>query len=235
MAAEGLRRWLCVRPARRREARLVLWGGETRAAEPGRAAGEVMLEHAGRVVCRADGFRIGRPAPVLAVEDRLEAGRTYLVLPVDRLPRGRDVVTAASLAALAYDKGGGRGGVKSSAPAPASLAGGARSPFEYVRDDDGRTVIRVTQEFVVGAVTAAGRRKPPSRGGAGGGECGGEDDADGCAALCTTPELRKHYDQLVGAARGRPWSPRLDTINERKGRRVVGVCRRRGCWGWTRV
>lgn len=226
--ANGLLRWLCVCPSRRRRGgrratQLVLWGGQTRAAEPGRMAGEVMLEHAGRVVCWADGFRLGRPAPVLAIEDRLQAGRTYLVLPVDRLPQGRDTVTAASLAALSYDKGG----ASSSAP---SLAGGARSPFEYVKDDDGRTVIKVTQEFIVRTVTG---RRPP------GGGPGYEEGNDGCGALCSTPELRKHYEQLVGATRGRPWSPRLETINERKRRRMVDVVSPRRlsparCWGWTR-
>ncbi|KAF0907361.1 hypothetical protein E2562_015857 [Oryza meyeriana var. granulata] len=180
-------------------------------------AGEVMMKHAGRlVVCRADGFRLGRPAPVLAIEDRLEAGATYLVLPVDRLPQGRDVVTAASLAALTYDRAlgaaaAGGGGVP-------LLAGSARSPFEYVKDDGGRTVIKVTEEFIVKAVTG---RRPPGGRGRGGGEAEG-DDAHG-PALCSTPELRKHYEQLVGATRGRPWSPRLETINERNGRRVVDV------------
>jgi hypothetical protein len=182
-----LSRW-CRR--RRRTARLVVWGGEVRSARHGKLAGQVMLDMAGSVVCRADGFYLGRPAPVLAIEDRLVAGRTYLVLPVDRLPQGCDALTAASLAALSYDRQG------------AGVAGGARSPFEYVKGDDGRTVIKVTPEFVVAAVTAA----------SGGEACGG--------ALCSTPELRKHYEQLVGAARGRAaWSPSLDTIRERKGRR----------------
>ncbi|CAN6219801.1 unnamed protein product [Urochloa humidicola] len=211
--ADGLLRWwLCVRRWRRRRgsrraARLVLWGGEARAAEPGKAAGEVMLEHPGRVVCRADAFRIGRPVPVLDIEDRLEAGRRYLVVPVERLPCG-GVLTAASLAALSHGGGGGKPGTS------ASLAGGGRSPFEYVKDEDGRTVIRVTEEFIVRAVAGGGK---PTRGGGGGGE-------DGCGgALCSTPELRKHYEQLVGAARVRAWSPRLDTIKERKGRRLADV------------
>jgi hypothetical protein len=188
-----LSRW-CRR--RRRTARLVVWGGEVRSARHGKLAGQVMLDMAGSVVCRADGFYLGRPAPVLAIEDRLVAGRTYLVLPVDRLPQGCDALTAASLAALSYDRQAG------------GVAGGARSPFEYVKGDDGRTVIKVTPEFVVAAVTAS-----KASGDDGGGEaCGG--------ALCSTPELRKHYEQLVGAARGRAaWSPRLDTIRERKGRR----------------
>ncbi|XP_044965064.1 uncharacterized protein LOC123425427 [Hordeum vulgare subsp. vulgare] len=217
--ANGVLRWLCVVPGRarrrRREARLVLWGGETRAVEPGSTAWEVMVEHGagGRVVCRADGFRIGRPAPVLAVEDQLEAGRTYIVVPVDRLPaQGQGAVTAASLAALSCDSHNGRGGVLPSAP---SLAGGGRSPFEYVKDGDGRTVISVTEEFIVKAFTG---RRPPA--GAGGGR--GDEEENG-SPICSTPELRKHYELLVGAARGRPWSPRLETIEERKARRGLDV------------
>ncbi|XP_066395448.1 uncharacterized protein [Miscanthus floridulus] len=204
-----VRRWLvCVRPARR-DARLVVWGGGTRGAEPGRAAGEVMAEHAGHVVCRADGFRVGRPAPVLGVGDRLEPGRTYLVVPVDRLPcgGGDGVVTAASLAVLSSSSHSrGSGGGKAAAPSLA-LAAGRKSPFEYAKDGDGRTVIRVAEEFIVKAVAGDG----------------GGDDCCGSAALCSTPELRKHYEQLVGATRGRPWSPRLDTIKERKGRRLADV------------
>lgn len=194
---------------RRRKARLVLWGGETRAARHGKLAGQVMMDVAGTVVCRADAFYLGRPAPVLAIEDRLLGGATYLVLPVDRLPQGYDALTAASLAALSYGSrrpGGGSGSGSASSP---SIAGGARSPFEYVKGDDGRTVIKVTPEFLVGAITAADTKEA------------GEACAGG--ALCSTPELRKHYEQLVGAARGRAWSPRLDTIKERKGRRALAL------------
>ncbi|CAN6295063.1 unnamed protein product [Urochloa humidicola] len=200
---------LLSRRRRRRAARLVLWGGESRAARPGQVAGQVMLDLAGTVVCRADGFYLGRPAPVLAIEDRLVAGDTYLVLPVERLPHGYDALSAASLAALSYDRaargegGGGGGG--------ASIAGGPKSPFEYVKGDDGRTVIKVTPEFLIGAITA----KEAAAGD--GGKDGGEEECGG--ALCSTPELRKHYEQLVGGARGRAWSPRLDTIKERKGMR----------------
>ncbi|PUZ41046.1 hypothetical protein GQ55_9G471900 [Panicum hallii var. hallii] len=186
----------------RRAARLVLWGGESRAARHGKLAGQVMLDFAGTVVCRADGFYLGRPAPVLAIEDRLLAGATYLVLPVERLPQGYDALTAASLAALSYERAAGGG---------SSIAGGPKSPFEYVKGDDGRTVIKVTPEFLIGAVT--------SKTGAADREGGGDGEEACAGVLCSTPELRKHYEQLVGAARGRAWSPRLDTIKERKGRR----------------
>ncbi|KAG0551063.1 hypothetical protein BDA96_01G391600 [Sorghum bicolor] len=198
--------------SRRRKARLVLWGGECRAARHGKLAGQVMLEVAGTLVCRADAFYLGRPAPVLAIEDRLLGGATYLVLPVDRLPQGYDALTAASLAGLSYGRRAAGGASSSSSP---SIAGGPKSPFEYVKGDDGRTVIKVTPEFLIGAITASSGTK-----GDGDGESGGE----ACAgALCSTPELRKHYEQLVGAARGRAWSPRLDTIKERKGRRGLAL------------
>ncbi|CAN6306598.1 unnamed protein product [Urochloa humidicola] len=194
---------LLSRRRRRRAARLVLWGGESRAARPGKVAGQVMVDFAGTVVCRADAFYLGRPAPVLAIEDRLLAGTTYLVLPVERLPQGYDALSAASLAALSYDRAAGGAG---------SIAGGPKSPFEYVKGDDGRTVIKVTPEFLIGAITAKA-----TAAGDGGKEGGEEEECGG--ALCSTPELRKHYEQLVGGARGRAWSPRLDTIKERKGMR----------------
>jgi hypothetical protein len=133
---------------------------------------------------------------------------------VDRLPsQGQGAVTAGSLAALSYDRHheGIRGGVSSSSSSTPSLAGGGRSPFEYVKDGDGRTVISVTEEFVVRSVT--GSRASGGRG----------DDEENGTPICSTPELRKHYEQLVGAARDRPWSPRLETIEERKRRRMVDV------------
>jgi hypothetical protein len=73
-------------------------------------------------------------------------------------------------------------------------------------------VISVTEEFIVRSVTG---RRPPN---------GDRGDDEECGALiCSTPELRKHYDQLVGAARDRPWSPWLEMIEERKARRMVDV------------
>ncbi|XP_024312690.1 uncharacterized protein LOC100826706, partial [Brachypodium distachyon] len=211
------------RRRQRQAARLVLWGGETRPAEPGCTAWEAVASNLQGatanathvvVLCRADGFRLGRPAPVLAASDRLEPGRTYVLLPADRLPaRGRGAVTAASPSALSYH---GKG--SSSSP---SLAGGARSPFEYVKDGvDGRTAIKVAEEFVLKAVTAG--RGSSSRQGEYGRRSGRQ------LIIYSTPELRRQYEQLVGAAR---WSPRLETIEERKARPrvvdIVGVSPRR--------
>ncbi|EEC75280.1 hypothetical protein OsI_11615 [Oryza sativa Indica Group] len=152
---------------RRRTVRLVLWGGEVRAARHGKMAGQVMLDFTDSVVCRADG-----------------------------------------------------GGAGAGAAGATSIAGGAKSPFEYVKGDDGRTVIKVTPEFIVRSITSS---RPIGACAAAGDEVVEGGGGGGGAQLCSTPELRKHYEQLVGAARCRAWSPRLETIKERKGARRIVV------------
>ncbi|KAF6995668.1 hypothetical protein CFC21_012123 [Triticum aestivum] len=186
------------------EARLVFWGGQTRlaAASGGRftTAGDVTAEAPDHLVCSGDSFFIGLPIPALPPGEELRAGRTYFVLPAARFSSCQ-ALTAASLASL------------SPAPTKVSLAGES-SPFEYVTGADGMALIRVLPEFIEKVITSDG----------------GGDKKCGAAApeqLCSTPELRKHYMQLVGARQQRPWSPGLETISEaRKGRRMP-TCRRR--------
>ncbi|KAL5230601.1 hypothetical protein ABZP36_029377 [Zizania latifolia] len=183
-------------------ARLVFWGGAAsqltaaggRSSSPSSSAtaGDVMAELPDRLVCAADSFFIGLPIPALPPSEQLRAGQTYFVLPATRFS-WQKALTAASLASL------------SPAPGKVSLAGGASSPFEYVKGDDGMALIRVLPEFIEKAITC---------GGAGAGE--GEASPD---QLCSTPELRKHYMQLVGARQQRPWSPGLETISEAGKRR----------------
>ncbi|CAA3030049.1 Hypothetical predicted protein [Olea europaea subsp. europaea] len=77
-------------------------------------------------------------------------------------------------------------------------------PFEYLKGSNGRVSIRVLPEFLTKIFT-------------GGNENGGE-DSDGQARgsfLCSTPELKKHYNQLVGS-KDQVWSPKLETISEYK-------------------
>uniref|UniRef100_A0A0E0L1Z9 Uncharacterized protein n=1 Tax=Oryza punctata TaxID=4537 RepID=A0A0E0L1Z9_ORYPU len=167
-------------------ARLVFWGGPASQLVASTAtAGDVMAELPDHLVCAGDSFFIGLPIPALPAGEELVAGQTYFVLPAARFSC-QQALTAASLASLS--------------PSPAakvSLAGGASSPFEYVTGDDGMALIRVLPEFIEKAITCA--------------RAGGEVAAD---QLCSTPELRKHYMQLVGARQKRPWSPGLETISE---------------------
>ncbi|WOL12000.1 hypothetical protein Cni_G20764 [Canna indica] len=174
------------------DVKLVFWGGATEFLSAKHLAGELMFRFPDHVVCHADSFFIGHPVPALSLEDELLPGHTYFVLPIDRLP-SHDPLTAVSLSSL------------SPGPAKPSLAAGnGQCPFAYVKGQDGRMVIKVLPEFITKVISA----------GEGGGQRLGAGEG---GTLCSTPELKKHYAQLVGP-RERPWSPTLETITERKKR-----------------
>ncbi|CAK9327971.1 unnamed protein product, partial [Citrullus colocynthis] len=160
-------------------------------------AGEIMFQFPDMMVCHAESFFIGHPIPSLAIDDELHIGETYLVLPIDRFA-SIDVLSTSSLAMIAA---GNASADKFSGPCP----------FEYVRGTNGRILIKVMPEFIVRLITQAS-----ADGGGGGG-----------GFLCSTPELKKHYDQLVGTSKGQVWSPKLETISEYKIRyspcRFVGL------------
>ncbi|KAG8068988.1 hypothetical protein GUJ93_ZPchr0005g14853 [Zizania palustris] len=173
-------------------ARLVFWGGAaSQSSSSSATAGDVTAELPNHLVCAADSFFIGLPIPALSPGEELLAGQTYFVLPAARFSC-QQALTAMSLASLSPN------------PAKVSLAGGASSPFEYVTGNDGMALIRVLPEFIEKAITC------------GGASAGGEVSPD---QICSTPELRKDYMQLVGARQQRPWSPGLETISEAGKRR----------------
>ncbi|XP_074560427.1 uncharacterized protein LOC141816578 [Curcuma longa] len=170
---------------------LIFWGGATeRIVLSGREkpllAGEIMFRFPKHVVCHSDSFFIGRPVPALASGVQLLPSRTYFVLPIDRLPG--DSNDPLTVSSLAS--------LSASKSAP-QFAGGGQSPFEYVRGADGRTAIKVQPEFVTKLISV------------------GDVDQES-RALCSTPELRKHYERLVGAKDRRPWSPKLEKIEEKE-------------------
>jgi hypothetical protein len=180
------------------ETRLVFWGGPTKLAAAAGSrpttAGDITAVIPDHLVCSGDSFFIGLPIPALPASEQLLAGRTYFVLPAPRFSSCQ-VLTAASLASL------------SPSPAKVSLAG-ASSPFEYITGDDGMSLIRVLPEFIEKVITCGG-------GGGSKNKC----SAVAPDQLCSTPELRKHYMQLVGTRQQRPWSPGLETISEARKRR----------------
>jgi hypothetical protein len=191
----GLSPCLCPRAERGETARLVFWGGSARMADERLSitAEDVTAELPDQhLVCAADSFFIGLPVPALSPCERLVAGRTYFVLPAARFSCGQ-ALTAATLAKLSP-----------SSAAKVPLAGGAASPFEYVTGSDGAPLIRILPEFIEKVITSCG---------------GGKGGTAATEHLCSTPELRKHYMQLVGARAERPWSPGLETISEADKRR----------------
>ncbi|XP_044973442.1 uncharacterized protein LOC123440971 [Hordeum vulgare subsp. vulgare] len=213
-------------------ARLVYWGGRTRALpvtddeEEGEGNGGVSCTAADvtaellpgdHVVCPADSFFVGLPVPVASPGERLLPGRTYFVLPRRLLsspsPGGNGngkaaVLTAATLASLSAAPGGRK---------TVQLAGPGQCPFEYVKggEDGAAALIRVLPQFIEKVITCDGAN--------GDGDAAGRRGSGKAAAsateLCSTPELKRHYAQLVGA-KGRTWSPRLETISERSKRRI---------------
>lgn len=172
--------------------RLHFWEGTTRVLSgTSHVAGEIMFEFPDMMVCHADSFFIGRPVPALAIDDPLVLGNSYFVLPLDCFPC-LSSLSASSLAALKSPSNTG----SSHSPMKNSLGEGR--PFDYVRGEDGRVMIKVVPEFIERLIT-----KGPS-------------GAAASSLLCSTPELQKHYDQLVGTNKEQVWSPKLETISEHR-------------------
>ncbi|KAK8476040.1 hypothetical protein V6N13_113757 [Hibiscus sabdariffa] len=83
-----------------------------------------------------------------------------------------------------------------SSPKPAPIKFG-ECPFEYVKGTDGRVLIKVLPEFITSLIH------------------GSKEEGVGNNFLCSTPELKKQYEMLVGS-KEQVWSPKLETISEYK-------------------
>ncbi|KAI8526032.1 hypothetical protein RHMOL_Rhmol13G0277000 [Rhododendron molle] len=187
----GIKTFLCFRPNPSSVVKLIFWEGTTRVLTGKKLAGEIMFEFPDHMVCHADSFFIGRPIPSLSIDDELLKNQTYFVLPLDRFPC--NVLSTSSLSSLA------------SSPKRSPINCKER-PFEYVKGSNGRVSIRVLPEFLIQVMTR----------GKGLSEEGKDSNCpDSHGFLCSTPELKKHYDQLVGS-RDQVWSPKLETIAEYK-------------------
>lgn len=224
-------------------ARLVYWGGQTRllpvtddeddngGCSSSFTAADVAAELAAdHIVCAAESFFVGLPIPVVAPAERLLPGRAYFVLPAARFSVATRL-TAATLASLAPPAPGKK---KNKNVLAVRIAGPGQCPFEYVKGaEDGATpLIRVLPEFIEKVIGCSNGNDSGANGNngaaAGGGGRSGRSKSRGAAMasatetdeLCSTPELKRHYAQLVGP-RSRPWSPALETISERGKRGVL--------------
>ncbi|KAJ4724437.1 DUF4228 domain-containing protein [Melia azedarach] len=182
-------------PSSSSSVKLIFWEGTTKILNGKHIAGEIMFESPDKMVCHADSFFIGRPIPSLAIDDDLMPGQTYFVLPIDRFACG--VLTASSLASLSSSPN-----KPGTAAVPINFGGDQCRPFEYIRGENGRVLIKVVPEFITKLIN---RGKEI--------ESSGNNSSN--ELLCSTPELKKHYDQLVGS-REQIWSPKLETISEYK-------------------
>ncbi|KAL3369630.1 hypothetical protein AABB24_010132 [Solanum stoloniferum] len=177
-------------PSRSSMVNLIFHDGSKRVVTGKRLAGEIMFEFPDCMVCHADSFYIGNPIPSLNIDDKLKNGDTYFILPLDYF-LSCNVLSASTLATLGSN--------------PRRTPVNFKNPiFQYVKAENGRVLIKVSQEFIIKLLTR-----------------GNEDQeniitspSDG-KFLCNTPELKKQYEQLVGT-KGQIWSPKLETISEYK-------------------
>ncbi|EEF25502.1 uncharacterized protein LOC8276795 [Ricinus communis] len=188
----------CFQQSSRSSVKLIFFEGTTRILTGRHIAGEIMFENPDKMVCHADSFFIGHPLPALAIDDELLPGETYFILPIDRF--SCNVLTAASLSALTCS------------PRPAPINFG-ECPFQYIKGENGRVLIKVVPGFITRLINR-------------GKEDSSTTSPSSKSFLCSTPELKKHYDQLVGS-KDQTWSPKLETISEYKFRyspcRILGL------------
>ncbi|KAD1261142.1 hypothetical protein E3N88_43095 [Mikania micrantha] len=173
--------------------KVIYWEGNTKTLTGRRRlAGEIMFEFPESIVCDADRFFVGHAIPALAIDDQLKPGKTYFVLPLDIF--SSKILSVSSISAF-VDINHRR--------SPADLK---ECPLEYIKGSSGNVLIKVNPEFMA--------RHICGRGG-----YGYDQDHDVAsdhvanASLCSTPELKKEYEQLV-RPRVQTWSPNLDTISE---------------------
>ncbi|KAL9319672.1 hypothetical protein ACSQ67_011511 [Phaseolus vulgaris] len=166
--------------------KLIFWDGSTRCLKGKHIAGEIMFEFPDKVVCHADSFFIGHPIPALALEDELMVGEDYFVLPIQFFTC--KTLSVSSLLSLG------------SSPNKATLKFG-ECAFEYLKGSNGRVLIKVMPQFITMLINR-GKRSCPTT-------------TSHNNFLCSTPELKKHYQMLV-KTKDQVWSPKLETISEYK-------------------
>ncbi|KAG5001842.1 hypothetical protein JHK87_022914 [Glycine soja] len=173
--------------------KLIFWDGTMRSLKGKHIASEIMFEFPNKVVCHANSFFIGHPIPALALEDELIQGEAYFVLPIDSFTC--KTLSVSSLLSLA------------SHPNNKSTIKFGECAFEYLKGSNGRMLIKVIPEFITSLINRRliNRSKRP---------CCPSSNVDN-NFLCSTPELRKHYQMLV-KPKDQVWSPKLETISEYK-------------------
>ncbi|XP_030520917.1 uncharacterized protein LOC115734323 [Rhodamnia argentea] len=144
-----------------------------------------------------DSFLLGRPIPLLAIYDELVPGQAYFVLPIDFF--SGDTLSSSTIAS------------RCSNPGKLSLVsfGDSNGAFEYVKGEDRKVLIKVIPEFIMRLIVAKKNEDSTA--------CGDANAAASHGFLCSTPELQRRCDQLVGS-KVQVWSPKLETISEYKAR-----------------
>ncbi|GMI67148.1 hypothetical protein like AT1G28190 [Hibiscus trionum] len=157
---------------------------------------ELLNQFPKHMICRSDSLYIGRKIPPLSMDDKLRLGHNYFLFPQKVFQSALSFVTIASFANARY----------SSPRLPNKAA--ACQPFYVEKSEFGCLRIRVSDEFIRELMEESKTKD-------------GVEESCSSSSVCTTPQLQKQYALLVGPS-GRNWKPKLETIREKKKRKVWG-------------
>ncbi|KAL2559988.1 hypothetical protein Fot_04727 [Forsythia ovata] len=150
------------------------------------------------MVCPSDSFYIGQKIPSLSDDEKLQLGQNYLLLPKQLFHS-----TFSFTLFLQCQTG------------CASLAKNALlnkaancQPFDIQKTPSGSLRIRVSEQFIT-LLIEQGKDIDQD-----------QDQDQQHIRVCTTPQLQKDYQQLVGQ---RQWKPKLDTISERHHKKKISI------------
>ncbi|XAR48266.1 hypothetical protein NMG60_11031023 [Bertholletia excelsa] len=194
---------------------------------------ELMMELPTHKVCRSDSLYIGQKITALPLDDQLESGHNYFLLPDHFFQSPLSFLTIASfISGTHYPPN------QSQTQHPSNISHSEHQkaflrkaencqPFHIHKSPSGCARLRISEEFVCQLLMLRQGNKARS----------GEDDdqqqqednlgpaqkstitatstniCEGTSIVCTTPQLQKEYTQLVRSSR-LPWKPKLETIME---------------------
>ncbi|XVE83514.1 hypothetical protein DITRI_Ditri16bG0093600 [Diplodiscus trichospermus] len=160
---------------------------------------QLMTEFPKHLVCRSDSFYIGQKIPALSKDEKLQLGHKYFLLPKQFFQSVLSFVTIASFANAPSPQ--------LQSPIPCSSSRESRNvllkkaaacqPFHIQKTSSGSLRIRVCDEFIWKLMEECRMKESI--------------DHERLSRVCTTPQLQKQYEQLVGS---RHWKPKLETIKE---------------------
>ncbi|KAJ8759922.1 hypothetical protein K2173_010068 [Erythroxylum novogranatense] len=164
---------------------------------------ELMMQFPKHLVCSSDSLYIGQKIPSLSQNDRLQLGRNYFLLPKHCFQSVLSFVTIASFTSQSSSQA-----LRNSRTALVKKAATCQ-PFDIQKSPSGCLRIRVSDEFIIWQLMEQGKLSESEE---------EKDNNSTRSRVCSTPQLRRDYSQLVGSQR---WKPKLETIKEKGKKRKL--------------
>ncbi|WCJ26695.1 hypothetical protein M5689_008495 [Euphorbia peplus] len=155
--------------------KLIKWDGVVKIYEQPIQVSDVLMEYPKHLVCCSDSFYIGQKIPPLSLNQQLQPGHKYFLLPQHCF---QIVLSFLSIASFRKSDDSLQPLLKKAASCRA---------FDILKSPSGSLRIRVSDEFISRLMQEN--------------EKGGEEEEEG---LCTTPQLQKDYRLLVRSRHWKP-------------------------------